>query len=339
METKLGRKRDFNWREMNCQRLTISIAMCTYNGERFLQEQLDSFLNQTRLPDELVVCDDGSQDGTVRILEAFAARSPFPVRLFINPENLGFSKNFEKAISLCQGEIIALSDQDDVWMPDKLERFELIFSINPKLGYVFCNALIVNENLQALGFTSWEYLGFTPRLQKEFCQGKATEILLNDITVYGATLAFRSEMRNFFLPIPDFWAYDSWIVFLVSLIRDVSILQENLNMYRQHSSQCTKGLRKLGIIDRLNASRLYIDDRVKMWQAALSRFSSDARISVDEKFVLAIKEKIIHLNARSHMPHRRINRLLIIIRELIRGRYHRFSNGWKSIAKDILQSI
>ena len=123
--------------------LTISIALCTYHGERFLQEQLDSFLQQTRLPDELVVCDDGSTDLTVPILEAFGVQAPFPVRLSINSQNLGFTKNFEKAISLCRGEIIAMSDQDDVWLPEKLEKFEQVFVNRPQLGYVFCNAQVV----------------------------------------------------------------------------------------------------------------------------------------------------------------------------------------------------
>lgn len=131
--------------------LTISIAMCTYNGERFIQEQLDSFLKQSRLPDELVVCDDGSQDMTISILEDFCRRAPFPVRIFINSANLGYSRNFEKAMSICRGDIIAFSDQDDVWKPQKLARFEHFFKERPKVGCVFCNASLVDEELKPLG--------------------------------------------------------------------------------------------------------------------------------------------------------------------------------------------
>src|SRR4030095_14430308 len=89
--------------------LFVSIALCSYNGERYLQEQLDSIAGQSRLPDELVVCDDRSLDETAEIIRAFASKVPFPVRLTINERNLGSTKNFEKAISLCRGDIILLS--------------------------------------------------------------------------------------------------------------------------------------------------------------------------------------------------------------------------------------
>lgn len=100
---------------------TISVAMCTYNGARFLPEQLRSILAQTRLPDEMVVCDDGSTDATMEVLEAFAATAPFPVRVERNEVNLQYTGNFLKAASLCHGTYVAFCDQDDVWHPDKLE--------------------------------------------------------------------------------------------------------------------------------------------------------------------------------------------------------------------------
>src|SRR6266704_3029265 len=100
----------------------ISIALCTYNGARFLPEQLESIAAQTRLPDEMVVCDDRSADETTDIIRTFAKNALFPVRLEINEQKLGSTKNFEKAIRLCHGEIIAPADQDDVWNPQKLSK-------------------------------------------------------------------------------------------------------------------------------------------------------------------------------------------------------------------------
>src|SRR5260370_27009832 len=99
---------------------SISVAMCTFNGARFLPEQLQSIALQTLQPSELVICDDGSTDGTVGILQSFALSARFPVRIFCNQETLGPARNFEKAIGLCDGEIISLCDQDDVWRPEKL---------------------------------------------------------------------------------------------------------------------------------------------------------------------------------------------------------------------------
>jgi glycosyltransferase involved in cell wall biosynthesis len=106
------------------ERTRISVALCTYNGERFLHQQLDSIAMQTRLPDELVVCDDRSTDRTLAIVREFAASAPYPVRVFENQANLGFAANFEGAIRRCDGDLIALSDQDDVWYPTRLERSE-----------------------------------------------------------------------------------------------------------------------------------------------------------------------------------------------------------------------
>src|SRR5216683_3439034 len=114
--------------------------MCTYNGARFLLHQLESIAAQTRLPNELVVCDDRSADESLEIVRSFAKRAPFPVRLEINEKNLGSTKNFEKAIGLCQGEIIALADQDDVWKPRKLAVLEKTLEEHPEAGYVFSDA-------------------------------------------------------------------------------------------------------------------------------------------------------------------------------------------------------
>ncbi|HEY2971172.1 MAG TPA: glycosyltransferase, partial [Pyrinomonadaceae bacterium] len=111
--------------------MKISVAMCTYNGAPYLREQLNSIAAQTRPPDELVVCDDVSADLTCEIVTSFAASVHFPVRLYVNEQNLGSTKNFERAIGLCEGDIIARSDQDDVWLPEKLRRIEDCLQRNP----------------------------------------------------------------------------------------------------------------------------------------------------------------------------------------------------------------
>src|SRR5687767_9778204 len=124
--------------------------MCTYNGGRFVAEQLASLSAQTRLPDELVVCDDGSTDSTVDVINEFAVSAPFPVRAHVNETNLGSTKNYEKAIRFCAGDLIALADQDDVWLPAKLARIEQAFARSPGVGLVFSDAEAVDEGLQPL---------------------------------------------------------------------------------------------------------------------------------------------------------------------------------------------
>src|SRR4030095_5004546 len=100
----------------------FSIAMCTYNGARYIAEQLESIAAQTYPPGEIIVCDDASTDNTLEIVKDFASRASMPVRVFVNEENSGSTRNFSKAIGLCGGDLIALSDQDDFWLANKLER-------------------------------------------------------------------------------------------------------------------------------------------------------------------------------------------------------------------------
>ena len=101
----------------------ISVALCTYNGEKYLHQQIDSILNQTVPVHEIVVCDDGSNDQTSKILTQYQTKFPEVFKIHFNTENLRSVKNFEKAISLCTGDIIFLSDQDDIWEENKVEVF------------------------------------------------------------------------------------------------------------------------------------------------------------------------------------------------------------------------
>ena len=131
--------------------MRLSIALCTYNGSAYLSEQLESLAAQTRTPDELVVCDDNSTDGrTVEMVRAFARNSPFAVRFSVNRKTLGPKKNFQRAIARCQGDVIFLCDQDDVWEPNKLARIEETLLAAPEAGFVFTDAEVVDEDLRIL---------------------------------------------------------------------------------------------------------------------------------------------------------------------------------------------
>ena len=132
--------------------LSTSIAVCTYNGERFLQEQLDSLLWQTQRPDQIVIRDDVSSDGTLDILRAFvpvAEAMGIMVDLQVNPENVGYRLNFDGALRACTGEVIFLCDQDDVWRPQKLATIEAAFAADPDLGVVLTNAHVLPPPEQA----------------------------------------------------------------------------------------------------------------------------------------------------------------------------------------------
>ena len=135
---------------MTIESPTVSVAMATYNGERFLQEQLDSLAAQTHLPCELVVGDDGSTDGTLDILERFARTAPFPVHIQRNSVNLGYGENFLQTASRCTGEWIAFCDQDDVWKPTKLAIFCRVLKRHPQVSLFVHELTECDEHLRHL---------------------------------------------------------------------------------------------------------------------------------------------------------------------------------------------
>lgn len=323
-------------------RATLSVALCTWNGEAYLEQQLASIGQQTRRPDELVVCDDGSTDSTLQILKAFQAESPFPVRIFRNDVRLGPTKNFEKAISLCLGEIIALSDQDDVWLSHKLEKLEKTLEDHPEAGYVFSDALVVDEMLRPLGYMMWNRIAFTTRQRRRFEQGYQLEVLLKHNVVTGATMAFRAELRDLLLPIPEQWVHDAWIALLASAAGTGGVLiEESLIHYRQHSKQLIGGL-KPGFAEQVRKAyytkaESYCYEQSK-YILAQNRLASARKLKRDVEQLF--KTKIMHLQTRQQLhKHSRWRRLYPVFREAISGRYHRFSDGWKSAAKDLFMVV
>jgi len=223
---------------------SISIAMCVYNGERYIRQQLDSFVAQTRRPDELVVCDDASSDATAEIVAEFARTAPFDVRLWTQPSNVGRIANFEKAISLCTKELIFLSDADDVWHAGKLDSMSRVLAAAPGATGVFCDAEIVDAALKPLGYSHFDHRGFTPRMQLQLRNGDAFEPLLGSRIVQGAALAFRASCRPTLLPLSAHWGQDSWIAVLLAASGDLLCVNDNLMSYRQHDANLVGAMRR-----------------------------------------------------------------------------------------------
>jgi len=318
----------------------LSVALCTYNGARYLEEQLNSIAGQTCRPDELVVCDDHSADSTAEIIRAFQLKAPFPVHFTVNEENLGSTKNFDKAINLCRGDIIALSDQDDVWQPEKLKLIMAKFLDRPEVGAVFTDAEVVNEYLRPMGYRLWESKGFSPAEQKKVFRGRAFEVLLKHNVVTGATMAFRSDFRKFFSPVPASWVHDGWIALIIAAYADLVIVHEPLIKYRQHLNQqlgaVKKGFYKQAIMSRQTDAKTYIS-HYDRYMSALERLLKNYNLYPCNREALShLEEKLKHLKVRSNMPARKLLRLPAILKELVTLRYFRYSNGWKSAARDLL---
>lgn len=328
-------------------KIKISVAMCTCNGARFIAEQLASISAQTRWPDELVICDDCSTDATPGIVQEFIHSAPFPVRLEVNDRTLGSTKNFERAIGLCTGDIIALADQDDVWLPHKLALFEARFMTSPRVGMLFSDAEVVDEGLRPLGHRLWERVGFGAAERHRVRHGRGLEVLLPGWTVTGATMAFRAEFRTLVLDIPDNLGlmHDGWIALIVAAVADVDFVEEPLVKYRQHQSQQigapdNKQLNGAGVggfgrmlqaARRLNSYNESIEIATKARQRLAAR-----RGSLCERALSELDARLTHLRVRADLPKGWRQRAGAVLTELGTRRYHRYGNGVYSAVKDLL---
>lgn len=156
--------------------MRISVALATYNGERYLQEQLDSYLVQTRLPDELIISDDSSTDGTLRILYDFAEMAPFDVVIMESDSNVGYGHNFRKALDAVTGDIVFLSDQDDVWFPGKIEKILGFFEEFPDVNLIAHDIEFCNEDLELVGQTKMGRMSKLADLQEDYVVGMASAV-------------------------------------------------------------------------------------------------------------------------------------------------------------------
>jgi glycosyltransferase involved in cell wall biosynthesis len=212
---------------------TVSVAMCCYNMAAFIGEQLDSIARQSRPPDELVVCDDNSQDHTLDILHSFAERAPFPVKIVRNERQLGCNQNFERAISLCTGDIIFLSDHDDVWQPQKIALI-LELMQDSSVGAAFGNATVVTADLTPVGYTLWDTCNFNAERRRRFADGEQFSELIANNVMQGAAAAFRASFRPSILPIPSEWQHDYWIALIIAANSQIRFTENPVLDYRQH---------------------------------------------------------------------------------------------------------
>lgn len=318
--------------------MKISVALCTYNGAKFLQEQLASIALQTRSPDELVICDDGSIDETLRIAHDFANTCSFIVRIYTNAKNIGSSKNFEQAIGLCTGDIIALTDQDDIWYSDKLACIESDFAYAPDLGALFSNALLIDERGVKLGNSLWSAVGFVKSKRTAVQVGRGFDILLLGNFVTGATLTFRAIWKDLLLPIPPGWVHDYWIALLLAAVSRLDFIDAPLIEYRCHPDQ-ERGV-KGGGLPELWRHFSDLDDAAYL-EAAAMRTEVAERLRRYNPVLLAAsiskcEAMVVHLQRRGNLPSKRLLRMRMICKETANGNYFRHSSGLKSIMRDIL---
>ena len=324
--------------------MNISVALCTYNGAKFVGEQLESIRAQTVLPGELVICDDRSTDDTLSIIEKFAEAAPFPVRLVVNEQNLGSTQNFEKAIGLCSGDLIFLADQDDIWHSEKLDAMRAVFTRYPSVGLVFTDGELIDEDSHPTGRRLWDYT-FLQKERKRVRPGEFYKRLASRNVVTGATAAFRREFLDDIFPFPVHipnLVHDDWIALVISLSAEISFLDTPLISYRMHAGQQV-GVHALGnptssaieslawTLGNLRNHRVALGASAERLQHIEGVRDRLARLEMELDEYSAHLAKRIELLQAGY-----VRRVPLIVREVLSGRYSRHSRALLSPLKDLL---
>ena len=210
------------------QQLRVSVAMATYNGEKYLKEQLDSILENLKSNDEIIISDDGSTDKTLKILEQYEGEDS-RIKVYKNSK-LGVKKNFEKAIEHSNGKYIFLADQDDVWAIDKVDKVLKAFNEND-CSLVIHDAIVVNENLKKINDSFFSLRNSRSGILKNIYKN----------SYIGCCIAFKSTMKKYILPIPNnIEMHDQWIGILNDKYGKSIFLKDKLITYRRHTANVSK---------------------------------------------------------------------------------------------------
>lgn len=319
--------------------LSTSVVLCTFNGARFLEAQWDSLLAQSRPPDEIVVRDDGSDDGTWAMLDGLSARAAargVRVRLIRNEHNLGYVANFEAVLRDASGDLLFLCDQDDVWHAEKLAILVAAFEQRADLLLLCTDARRIGEEGAALPRSLFEVLKVSRAELRRIHDGRGFEVLLRRSLATGATIALRRTLLADALPFPAGWVHDEWLAIIAAALGGFDCLEQPLIGYRQHPRN------QLGMPERTLATRMVgllappaeaMGPLMERYQALHERLCAlDRRMPA----VARVEGKLGHLRVRAAALKRgRWQRITMVLGEAIH--YRRYAAGWRSALRDLLR--
>jgi glycosyltransferase involved in cell wall biosynthesis len=327
------------------EKKTIAVVLATYNGARFIREQIESLLNQSRAPDRIIISDDGSTDGTLEIIDHYARTNPNLFKIIKKGANLGFRDNFLQAALHAESDYIAFCDQDDIWDKRKLEICSKYFQ-DPSVALIVHSAKLVDKDGNELG---------------DFSQGiKATKIsppLTYDpwSTFWGFSILFRRDLLKIF-PLEERFldyispqhliAHDRWVTFLGQVVGSTVEIRENLVSYRQHDRNIYGNRKSL-----TSFSKKQIEERSSTYIKATERMTQIVKsisIPPDYGFILYDREKSLEfferalqqLVKRDSIYHSKtrfvaIAKIVVFIFQGVYRNTHNERLRWKSIAMDV----
>lgn len=311
--------------------LSFSVVICTYNGEHYIREQIESILEQDRKVDEIIVCDDGSSDRTLDIVKQVFAESGFRRYQIMGPRaTKGIAANFLRGLKAATGDYVFTCDQDDVWLPDKVAVFaDAIEKSNEQL--YFSDGYVVESDLRKRGYSLWGSLGFSVSLLEKMTM---IDVLLKKCVVTGAAMVVSHELVDQIDDIPDCWLHDGWFAVVAACNDSIQPIDRKTFLYRQHGRNVV-GAHSDSLLGRAKNWTRNISEQKRVRKKRYERYAC-----VQQKLEFRSEEltrclrfwgKLCDLDGRG-LP----ASLATIICFLADGSYGRYYTGARGAVRDVL---
>ncbi len=324
------------------------MALGTFNGQRFVEAQLASILSQTRVPDEVIISDDASTDDTLNRVACIATKHPKVIQIIQNGHNRGYLENFECAVRRTTGDVIFLSDQDDVWFPDKIATMVEVFVENPEVVLAYSDAQLTDAELRPTGHTMFEQ-----RKSIDLGTRQTVRQLGRAVGFNGPTVAFHSRLKPYILPFSPLskqWGHDHWMGFIAYAVGETRAVNRPLVYYRRHGNN-TGGDAELDgglwhqwqVVKKIYGGSFEYGERRRGWEDMVARLYEikNNHLPLDKPAKL---DELLHeaeLCLRFAQTREKIKkkkrwaRPFLALPLLMAGEYQRHARGVKSLIQDV----
>ncbi|MEI3520795.1 MAG: glycosyltransferase [Anaerosacchariphilus sp.] len=308
--------------------MKIGVVVATYNGEKYIEEQLKSILEQTMRPDMVVISDGKSSDATIECCKRILGRYNTAYRILTSEKQLQVSENFQKGLEYCDCDFIFFSDQDDVWLPQKIETIVNEMSRNDA-QMAFTNAYIVDQNLKSSEITLWESIGFkidnNITLIETHDKKFILELLKHNV-VTGMCVCITKEIKMRLLPFPEGVLHDKWIAFISILFGRVVAIDVPMVLYRQHKNNVVGT--KTNVTLALRHSKYYFYNVVSRNEMIKKIYSNSKIADIPENVKIILEEYINYLQKRIHYMQKE-KTVFFLIRNI--GMYKKYEYNFRQI--------
>ncbi len=326
--------------------MKIGVLLVTYNGEKYIKEQLDSIIHQTKQVDEIVISDDGSSDNTIRIINEYIKKNnSLPIKLVFNREKHGVIFNIENAFRHSTADLLFFCDQDDVWKMSKVESFYKALEEYPDYGLYFSNATLTNEDLEPMGQGVWDVYFTYREFTSKYCvlsgEDYVRKLSFDGNIVTGMSAAVRREVLNEIFPLDPEVLHDEIAAFYCSVNGGLVAIDEETAFYRQHNQNIV-GLSGSAFVssDKRRNSILglmkYSDQNMAVVNSMYYKTKAFLSFDKSQKYHFLESRYQFYKKKREISQCNKISASLKLIRLLINGEYKRNENLYlKSFILDL----